>query len=71
MAPKLYCPAGLASRASGRSLAMTVTVLACLLAALALTVGVRVTLIALVCAWAAWMAVMPVVVIAVARRNRV
>jgi hypothetical protein len=70
MAPRLYCPAGLASRASGRSLAVAVTVLAGLLTALALTVGVRGALIALVCAWAAWMAVMPVAVIAAARRNR-
>jgi hypothetical protein len=69
MAPRLYCPAGLAARASRRSVLAGLGVLLCVLAALALATDVRTALLVLVCGWAIWMAAMPVVVIAAARRS--
>jgi Na+-transporting NADH:ubiquinone oxidoreductase subunit NqrE len=69
--PQLYCPAGLAARARGRTLWLAVAALAAVLGAVALATpwGLRGALIAFVAAWALWMALMPVAVIASAVRS--
>jgi len=70
-APLLYCPAGLAARASGRVVWLAVAVMAVLLAVVALATpwGPRGALIAFAGTWALWMALMPVAVIASALRR--
>jgi hypothetical protein len=69
--PQLYCPAGLAARASRRGVILAVATAVALLTAIALLTpfGARGALIAFAGAWGLWMVLMPVAVIAGAVRQ--
>jgi hypothetical protein len=70
MTPQLYCPAGLAARASRRGLLAGLLVVAAALVAVGLVWDARTALVAVVAVWAVWMGVMPVIVIRRARATR-
>lgn len=69
--PQLYCPAGLAARASRRSAWLTVVAVAALLTLIAVATpwGARGALIAFAGTWGLWMVLMPVAVIAASLRR--
>lgn len=69
--PQLYCPAGLAARTSGRTVALVIAAVVAVLAAIALAGpwGVQGAVVAFAAAWGAWMVLMPAAVIASAVRR--